>query len=61
MGTCIFIFKHKVEAGCTADVTYTRTICIVRPEKEEQNRTQITIGGNLLDYPGEEYTNKANL
>jgi len=33
----------------------------VRPEKEEQNQTRITIGGNLLNYPGEKYTDTAGL
>ena len=48
MDACDFIFKHEVEKGKT--VTYARTVCTVRPEKEEQNQTRITIGGNLLDY-----------
>ena len=56
---CDFIFKHKVEKGRT--VIYERMVCTVQPEKEEQNWTKMTIGGNLLDYPGETYTNATGL
>ena len=59
MDACNFIFKHQVEKGKT--VTYARTVCIVRLEKEEQNQTRTTIGGNLLDYSGEKYTDTAGL
>ena len=59
MDACDFIFKHKVEKGII--VTYARTVCTVRPEKEEQNQTRITIRGNLLDYPGEKYTDTTGL
>ena len=37
---CDAIHKFEVEAGRT--VTYARTVCTVRPEKEEQNRSRIT-------------------
>ena len=35
------------------DVTYTRVVCEVRPQKAEPNRTCITIGGNRICYPGD--------
>jgi hypothetical protein len=36
-----------------SDVTYTRVVCEVRPQKEDPNRTRITIGGNRICYPGD--------
>ena len=38
------------------DVTYTRVVCKVRPQKEDPNRTRITIGGNRICYPGDTAT-----
>ena len=35
------------------DITYTRVVCEVRPQKEDPNRTRITIGGNRICYPGD--------
>ena len=32
--------------------TYARFVCSYRPQKAEPYRTQITVGGNLIDYPG---------
>jgi hypothetical protein len=41
--------------------TYGRVVCTVRPQKKEQNRTRITVGGNLIDYPGDVSTRTADL
>jgi len=58
--TIFFINKNCVPKGRT--VTYARTVCSVRPEKEEKNRTRITAGGNLItDYPGNVSTETAGL
>ena len=32
--------------------TYARFVCSYRPQKAEPYRTHITVGGNLIDYPG---------
>ena len=57
---CNAIHKFEVEAGRT--VTYARTVCTVRPKKDEPNRSRITAGGNLLhDYPGNVSTDTAGL
>ena len=37
---------EDIPAERRGDVTYTRVVCEVRPQKEEQNQTRITIGGN---------------
>jgi hypothetical protein len=33
----------------------------IRPQKPEPNRTPITVGGNLIDYPGDVSTKTADL
>lgn len=56
----IFYIRHdEVPAGRTC--TYLRFVCLVRPQKEEQNRTRITVGGNLIDYPGDKSARTAGL
>eukprot|EP00804_Cyclotella_cryptica_P023154 CCRYP_000368-RA/>CCRYP_000368-RA protein AED:0.46 eAED:0.46 QI:0/-1/0/1/-1/1/1/0/117 len=34
-------------------VTYARIVVDYRPQKEDPNRVRITVGGNLIEYPGE--------
>ena len=51
--TVFFINKQQVPKG---------HMCSVRPKKEEQNRTRITAGNNLIaDYPGPTSTKTAGL
>eukprot|EP00804_Cyclotella_cryptica_P015724 CCRYP_013374-RB/>CCRYP_013374-RB protein AED:0.33 eAED:0.33 QI:0/-1/0/1/-1/0/1/0/131 len=38
---------------CRKDITYGQFVCTVRPEKQEQNRTRFTVGGDSINYPGE--------
>ena len=55
-----FIHKHQVPKGRT--VTYACTVCTIQPEKEEKERTRITVGGNLItNYPGDASTDTAGL
>ena len=42
-------------------VTYTRIVVDYRPQKDDPNRVRITVGGNLIDYPGELTTRTAHL
>ena len=42
-------------------VTYARIVVDYRPQKDDPNRVRITVGGNLLDYPGELTTRTADL
>ena len=30
-----------------------RAVCDIRPQKIETHRTRLTVGGNLIEYPGE--------
>ena len=57
--TIQFIPRNKVPKDRT--VTYARFVCSVRPQKTETNRTRITVGGNLIDYPGDVSTRTADL
>ena len=43
-----FIQKHEVPYN--KKFTYARFICDYRPQKEEKERTIITVGGDMLDY-----------
>ena len=48
-GSIKFIERSPVPAG--RKVTYGRLVCDHRPQKEEKNRTRLTVGGDRLDYP----------
>ena len=59
--TLFFIHKHEVPPDRRKDVTYDRICCNVRPEKDDPNRVRLTVGGNLINYPGQLKTQTANL
>ena len=42
-------------------VTYARVVVDYRPQKQDPNRVRITVGGNLINYPGELTTRTADL
>ena len=42
-------------------MTYVQFIFSVRPEKKENNRTRLTVGGDRIDYPGEVATPMADM
>ncbi len=50
--TIKFIHQHEVPADCMKDVTYGQFVCTECPKKTETNRTQFTVGGNRINYPG---------
>ena len=57
--TMKFIQKHEVPYD--KKFTYARFICDYRSQKEDKERTRITVGGNRLDYQGEVSTKTAGL
>ena len=57
--TIFFIPVTDMPAGRTA--TYGRLVCDIREEKTEKYRTRLTVGGNLICYPGNTSTNTADL
>ena len=42
-------------------ITYARIVVNFREQKDDPNRVRITVGGNLIDYPGELTTRTADL
>jgi hypothetical protein len=60
-GTDTIKFIHKTEVPKGQVVTYGRFVCDIRPQKEEKERTRLTVGGNLIDYPGKVSAPTANL
>jgi hypothetical protein len=57
--TCFFICKSQVPSDKRP--TYGRIVCNFCPQKEEQHRTQLTVGGDRIDYPGNKATPTADL
>ena len=57
--TIFFIHPSKIPKGRKA--TYARFVCDYRPQKTEKERTRLTVGGNLIDYPGEVSTWTADI
>ena len=52
---------HAIPLDRRMDVTYTKVVCEIRPQKEDPNRTRITIGGNRICYPGDTGTRTGSL
>ena len=57
--TMKFIQNHEVPYD--KKVAYARFVCDYRPQKEEKERTRITVGGDRIDYQGEVSTKTAGL
>ena len=57
--TNLFIPKDKVSAGIT--LTYGRIVAEIRPKKSDTHRTRLTVGGNLLNFPGDVTTPTSDL
>ena len=55
----LFIPKDKVPAGRT--VNYGRIVAKMRPKKAETHCTRITVGGNLIHFPGDVTTPTVDL
>ena len=59
--TLFFIKYEDIPMDRKKDVTYARICANYRPEKEDPNRIRITLGGNLVNYPGDVGTKTADL
>ena len=57
--TIFFVPKDKVPAVRT--VTYGIIVAEIRPQKAETHRTRLTVGGNLINFPGDVTTPTADL
>ena len=47
--TLFFINKHKMSSDCLKDMTNGRIVCNGRPQKEEVNRTRLTVDGSRIN------------
>jgi hypothetical protein len=57
----IFCIPHsKIPQDRRRDVTYGRICVDHRPQKKEANRTRLTVGGNLIEFPGDVSTPTAD-
>ncbi len=59
--TIVFKRKDEIPQERRKDITYGRIVCTFRPEKKAPNRTRITMGGNLVNYPDDCGTPTADL
>jgi hypothetical protein len=57
--TIFFIRKDQVPEGRTC--IYGQLVVDIRPQKEEKERTRLTVRGNLIHYPGDVSTKTAGL
>ena len=55
------IWHADILAARHHEVTYTKVVCEVRPQKEDPNCTRIIIGGNRICYPGDTGTKTGSL
>jgi len=51
-GTDTIHFIQRQDLPRNKKATYGRFVCDLRPQKKETERTRLTVGGNLIDYPG---------
>ena len=51
-GTNTIFFKKKSAVPKGKKLTYGRLVCDIKEHKSETHRTRLTVGGNLLDFPG---------
>jgi hypothetical protein len=59
--TIIFICREDILHNCKYNVTCVQVCVNYRPEKEDPNCTRVTVGGNLLHYPGDCGTPTVNM
>ena len=52
-GTDTITFIHKTDVPANKRPTYARFVADIRPQKAEQHRVRMTIGGNLIEYDGD--------
>lgn len=51
--TIVFMDREQIRhIPWDRTVTYARIVVDYRPQKFDPNRVRITVGGNLIDYPG---------
>ena len=56
-----FIRYENIPHNRRKEITFSKVVCLFHPEKPDPNHTRITIGGNLICYPGDVGTKTASL
>lgn len=51
--TTLFNPKDNVPADRQKDIIFAQFVCDVLPQKKERNRSQLAIGGDRTNYPGD--------
>jgi hypothetical protein len=59
--TFFLIGYHDIPVHKRKEICHTMVVCEVRPEKDDPDRTRITIGGSRIYFPGDVGTNTASL
>ena len=59
--TMFFIEYNDIPFDRRKDITYARIVVDYRPQKTEKERTRITVGGNLINYPDNVSTKTAEI
>ena len=59
--TIFFVKYDEIPKDRIKDVTYGRIVVDYRPQKSEPHRTRLTVGGNLIKYPGDVSTPTADM
>jgi hypothetical protein len=57
--TCFFVELKNIPKG--RKITYGKLVCHQKPNKAEQERVRLTVGGDRLDYSGEVVTSTADI
>jgi hypothetical protein len=57
MDTIEFITAAQVPRA--RKITYGQLVCNIWPQKKETHRVLLTVGGDIIDYPGETATKNA--
>ena len=55
------VLYEEIPRDRRSQITYSKFVCEVRPEKPDPNRTQITINGSRIIYPGDVATHTGSL
>ena len=59
--TMFFLPFEEIPINRKKDITYARIVVDYRPQKTEKERTRITVGGNLINYPDNVSTKTAEV
>jgi hypothetical protein len=57
-GMDMYFFIQKLLVPTNKWPTYGQIVCNFCPQKKEQNRTRLAVGGNRIDYPGKIHANR---